>query len=179
MSPNRFHTANNDSTSRKIQPGGEVFGLLPDATKLVRTKAARLERLSRAHQNSLKSLSWTADDTGRILDRAADDEPLLIAGISRTTPTRGDSFRMTLGRMTATDRVDAGQWLNQYLTGRFPRYGDRGEQDLGIIARVGGHAITARTTPAMINELGCGARGRRAASRTPGLGTEGESAPRA
>ena len=91
LTPNRFHTANNDSTSRKIQPGGEVFGLLPDATKLVRTKAARLERLSRAHQNSLKSLSWTADNTGRILDRAAADEPLLIAGISRPLQGRHGS----------------------------------------------------------------------------------------
>lgn len=102
----------------------------------------------------------------------------MIAGISRTTPTRGDSFRMTLGRMTATDRVDAGQWLNQYLTGRFPRYGDRGEQDPGIIARVGGHAIIARTTPARINELGCGARGRQTASRSRDSAPKGVRSPR-
>jgi len=117
-------------------------------------EVARLERLARAHQNSLNSLSWTVTNAGRTVDRADHDEPLLIDAIARTAPTRGEAFAMTVGRLRTAERVEAGTWLGRYLANRMPHpgYGRRREEDFGVIARAGGHDITARSVPTSIGE---------------------------
>ena len=117
-------------------------------------EVGRLERLARAHQNSLSSLSWTVETTSQRIGRADRDEPLLLQAIARTAPTKGDAFQMCVGRASTDERAEAGQWLARYLVDRFPRRGERHDEDLGIIARAGGHAITAHTVPPLITEPG-------------------------
>ncbi|RIJ78008.1 helicase [Nakamurella silvestris] len=108
------------------------------------TDVARLERLARAHQRNVSSVSYRARSADHTITAAERDEPALQAAIEKMTDTTGDRFAMTVGRNRYDNRVDAAEQLNLLLRSGLRRDLRSGQEDTyGVIAQVGGHQVMA------------------------------------
>ncbi len=130
---------------------GETKALTADDPLLLEkatadTTLARLERLSRAHQRNLSLLGHRSEQAARVIERANDDEPLIVAAIDRSVATTGGAFHMRIAGRSYSERPDAARALRQALMSA-PR--SPYDKALTLDASIGGHEIEfARKLPA-------------------------------
>jgi hypothetical protein len=110
---------------------------------------ARLERLSRAHQRNLTAVAHRAQQAEAQITRCDADLAALEAAAARTVSTRGDDFRAVVNGTPTTDRTRAAGLLADWATSSLAAAGAvvTREHPHGVIAHLGGHAITATELP--------------------------------
>ena len=108
---------------------------------------ARLERLSRAHHRNLSAVTVRVHHADAQVAAADTDLPLIRQGMDRTIDTRGDAFTATINGAPFADRSHAAAAVRDWLTSTVRRYGADRERDLGTVANLGGHQVTATEVP--------------------------------
>ena len=94
------------------------------------------------HQRNQQSLASRIRNEQAYIDRSTAELPAYRAAAERAVDTSGERFVLTIGGHRYTRRPDAEAALNSWLTA--PGRIWPGPGQLGVIATVGGHDITAR-----------------------------------
>ncbi len=113
-----------------------------------RQEVARLQRMQAAHHRNQTGLLARVDSARTALDAATARLPLLEAAHTRTTSTAGERFAGEFAGSPCTKRPDAQALLVAAIEGaRTARAHRMLPADLGTIARLGGHELTATIRP--------------------------------
>jgi hypothetical protein len=102
----------------------------------------RLDRLERGHAQAQTLLRHSLRTNHAAIDTLTQEITDLGHAISARRDTRGDAFTMTVGGVAFTDRTEAGQALQTWLSGVLNRPGPS-PLTLPLAATLGGHSFAA------------------------------------
>ncbi|MDJ0321957.1 helicase-related protein [Pseudarthrobacter sp. PS3-L1] len=109
---------------------------------------ARLSRLDRAYNRNMVAVAHTKRGEQAAVDTATQDLPLIQAAVARSVDTTADAFRATVNGTTLETRAEAGEAVKAWAGRRAHQLMNMyGNDDLGVIATVGGHELRAKLVP--------------------------------
>lgn len=126
-----------------------------DSLVLEREKAlaevTKLERLDRAWHRNQNALAATIRASEQAITDADRDLPRLHAAADRTTPTAGEAFTMTVAGEHHHTRVEAASAISDRAPSlRYQSLRRYDTHTLGPIGAIGGHTLTATTSPRLL-----------------------------